>query len=223
MPKAKVQGSKLWKTSAPKRVKTPYKRKNDYTGKELKFMDVATAANVIAGGGEIHLDSMCEVDQGTGEEQRIGRKIIIRSIGIHLNVQLPATTSSAASTDSLRFIVYQDKQANGAIATVAGILEDSNIFAFNNLSNKNRFRILCDKIWNVNAAAAGGNATNNLQTGEFVLHKTWFKSALNIPVEYSGTGNAIADITSNNIGILALSENSAVTLETNTRIRFTDS
>lgn len=207
------------KSNGPKRFKQPTLK---FPRQELKFQDTPVANNVVAATGEIFDDSIVEIDQGTGESNRVGRKVIVRKISLRYNITLPTTTTAGSMADSVRFMVIIDKQCNGATATVAGVLEDSTIFGFNNLSNKGRFRVLMDDVVNVAATAAFGNGTTNA-SGQVRIHKSWHSKNLNIPIEYSDTGNAIADITSNNIFLLAVSEQGVAQLETNARVRYTDS
>ncbi len=218
MPGTKRQGNGKANFSKKRFVK----KKQTFPRQELKFVDTAEADSAIGAAGEIYEDSVVEIDQGTGDSNRVGRKVIVRSMHMRYSVSLPNTSAGGSTSDILRIIVYQDKQANGATAAVTDILEAANIFSFNNLSNKGRFRSLMDKTHNIGSTTGAGNGTTNV-FGKKEEHYDWHSKDLSIPLEYKGTGNAIADLTSNNIGILAVSEGGLATLETNVRVRFTDS
>lgn len=192
-----------------------------YSGTEYKFIDTPTADNIIIDTGEVLQDSVVEVDQGTGEEQRIGRKITVKKISMRLKIELPTTSNPNSSSDITRIVIVQDRQCNGTALTWTDVFEDANVFSFMNLSNKNRFRILFDKAYATNSSAGSFDGTND-QFGSFYISDQWHKK-LNIPIEYSGTGSAIADITSNNIALIACSENAVARFEGNIRVRYTDS
>jgi hypothetical protein len=48
------------------------------------------------------------------------------------------------------------------------------------------------------------------------------KVNLNAIIEFSGTGSGVSDLTSNNIGIYAISQAGDIQLEYKVRIRYTD-
>lgn len=187
-------------------------------GQELKFFDTTIANTTIGSVGSIHSDSLVEIPQGVTESQRVGRKCTIKSLHLRFVASLISTTTAANADDGLRVIVYHDKQCNGATAAVTDILETADYLSYNNLSNKNRFRILYDEFCDISAQAAGGST---FTTG--TVAKTWSKHLpMNLPIEFSATTGAITEIRSNNIGILAISDNGAMNLRTTARVRFGD-
>lgn len=124
----------------------------------------------------------------------------------------------ATTTDTVRLIVYQDKQANGATIAVLDLLETANYQSFNNLSNSGRFRVLMDRTHTLVAASAIAGPS----TGEDGMNFTFFKQ-LNMPIEFSAGAGVIAEICTNNIGVLAISRGGGVLLDSKFRLRFTDS
>jgi len=187
---------------------------------ELKFHDLSPADALITQAGTVITSSCLLIAQGTGESQRIGRRITIRSIQWRYDLILPFTTS-VSNHDIVRIIVYQDKQTNGATASISDVLETDQYQSYYNLANKNRFRILYDRRITQNVAAAAGDGSTN-DTISNAYQGTWNKR-VNIPVEYSGTGGALTDLRSNNIGIMLLSKNGGSILLSKMRIRFSDS
>lgn len=129
-------------------------------------------------------------------------------------------TLVSATADHLRMIIYLDKQANGTSATVTDILQTANINAFNNLFNKERFVILRDTIIDL-VAEAGANDGTQDQFG-IVQHSFSAFKKCRIPLEFSGATGAIAEIRSNNIGILFISQAGVAVVDYTTRIRFAD-
>ncbi len=192
-------------------------------GGELKFHDVDKDDAVIVNGGSVTA-TLIIIPQGTTEIQRIGRKCTIRSINWRFQVSIPPinATGAAPSGDTVRVILYLDKQTNGATATVLNILETADYQSFNNLGNKSRFRTLMDRTYSLNYAAGSGSggATDN-DYAEVVFDDTFFKK-VNIPIEYDNTTGAIGEIRSNNIGLLLITENGAGGLVSKFRFRFSD-
>ncbi len=186
---------------------------------ELKFHDVDLNDTVVATGGTI-TDSINKIGQGTTEVQRIGRKCTIRSINWRFVVTMPATTSAGGSLDSIRVIMYLDKQCNGATAAVTDILESANFQSFNNLANKSRFRTLMDRQYDLLPAAGGGDGTTEDYPGT-VVNDTLFKR-VNIPIEFDSTAGAITEIRSNNIGVLLISRGAVGGFTSKIRLRFSD-
>ncbi len=187
---------------------------------ELKFFDLDVDDTAIAATGTIASSSLNLIAQGTDENERIGRKVTIKSVFIRFEVRLPTQTQGANASDVARIIVYQDKQANGAAATVLGILESANYQSFNNLTNRKRFRTLMDRTYDLVAAAGGGDGTTE-DYGQVIISDTLFKK-VNIPIEFNATVGAITELNSNNIGILTISRTGLAAYASKVRIRFTD-
>ncbi len=95
---------------------------------EKKFKDTVVADAVVSATGFIST-SLNLVVQGVDEEERIGRKIIIRSISARFEVFLPSLSNIADldGGDVVRIMIFIDKQANGAMPSVTDILETGHI------------------------------------------------------------------------------------------------
>ncbi len=167
-----------------------------------------------AGGIGPHSNSgtIVDIPQGTGESQRIGRKCTITDVYLRLNISTlnKVLSSMAVGTfthNNVRIIMYLDRQCNGAQAAATDILQADVWNSYRNLSNKNRFRTLFDKVIVLNNTAyGGGNGTtsesqNNHKNWIVNIHKRCF-----IPIEFSSTTGALTEIRSNNIGILIWSQ-----------------
>ncbi len=192
-------------------------------GGELKFHDVdvddasITQAGTIQNTGSINL-----IAQGVTESTRVGRKCTIKSILWRYNITVPSIGGGNVATgDTLRLIMYLDKQANGATIVATDLLESDNYQSFNNLSNSGRFRIICDKTMDCNITAAAGDGAVN-DTAPLSLSGTLFKKCA-IPLEFSSTTGAITELRSNNIGIACWSKTGALlALDSKIRLRFSD-
>lgn len=187
---------------------------------ELKFHDVDLDDAVVATGGTI-TDSINKIAQGVTESERIGRKCNIRSIQWRMNVSLPTLDAQALAQveDTVRTILYQDTQCNGATAAVTDILEAANWQSFNNLANKGRFKILMDKEVDLNPLAIASDGDGLMTTAGVTRTHTFFKKC-NIPVEFSATTGAITEIRSNNLGVLQISQSGKGSFESKIRLRF---
>ncbi len=191
---------------------------------ELKFFDLEINDTAIGVTGSL-FDSINKVKQGTGEEERTGRKMTIKKINWHYNIVLPKLDggSSANLGTTVRVILYLDKQANGATATAADILEDNDVAvnyqSYNKLSNKNRFRILMDRSHDINYLTLASTSVGNFDQAPVSQSYSLYKEC-NIPVEFSDTTGAMAEIRSNNVGVLLVAENPIANFDSKIRIRF---
>ncbi len=188
-------------------------------GGEKKFFDSVVDDAVIATGGLI-FNSVNKIAQGTTESERVGRKCTIVNIGWKMSITLPAATNSSNTSDIVRLIMFIDKQANGATATVTGILESADYLAFNNLANKSRFRTLMDRTYALSAKAGGGDGTTEDYAEEEITDS--FYKKCRIPIEFDATLGAITEIRSNNVGILVISKAGLAGLNSKVRVRFSD-
>lgn len=192
-------------------------------GGELKFFDVTLDDAVIAAGGAI-TDSINLIAQGITESTRGGRKCTIKSIYWRYHVTLPEVNDAAdpGLPDTIRMILYVDKQANGATAAVTDILADAQFQAFRNLANSQRFAILLDKQITMNyLGLAGGTVAGAVAQTHVNRDGTFFKKC-NIPLEFSDTTGAITEIRSNNIGVLLISQAGIGGFLSQFRLRFSD-
>lgn len=215
-----------------RRKRTPFVRGADrvggyygrYAGRdaELKFFDLEINDAVVAGGGGL-TDSINKIDAGTGKSQRIGRKCTIRQIHVRYEMNIPEFDASATpeAPDTLRFIVYMDKQANGATAAVTDILETANWLSFRNLANSGRFQILVDKNHSLNYGGLASDNAGVVSSGLIQRSFTWSKMC-NIPLEFNGVTGAIGEIRSNNVGVLVISAAGKCQFNSKWRVRFSD-
>lgn len=187
---------------------------------EFKWYDETLGFATVTTGGSVRQNSVCEIANGSGESERGGRKITLKSIHIRYVAKIPATATSTLTDDGLRLVVFLDRQANGATATVTDILETAGYLSYNNLSNKSRFRVLYDEYTDISATSGAGNGTTNLY-GEHAVTKQWHYRC-NIPIEFSSTTGAISEIRSNNVGVLVISDNGTIQAKWTSRVRFTD-
>ena len=214
---ASYRGVRARKRQQTTRAATQRVAQTVYVGRgELKFLDTLQTSNTIQATGEITSTSLNLIDAGTGESERIGRSVILKSIHGKGFIRLPETMTTSEFADQYRIIVYQDKQANGAAATVAQILQSTDIQSFRNLENTMRFHIMYDKTKTINATASLSTESGRQ------LHKVKINITCQIPLEFSGTGGGIADLRSNNVGVLMITEAGLAVSQMQWRVRYTD-
>lgn len=198
-----------------------YGRYNKGSG-ELKFFDVnIDYAGVVTIGQIANAGSLNNIVQGTGENQRIGRKCTIRSIHWRMQLELPRITAAANPPpgDVLRIILYVDKQCNGAAALATDILETAEWESFRNLANSGRFNILMDRTVNMNRAT-GSNTAAASHYSSASYCDIQFHKEMNLPLEFNNTTGVITEIRSNNIGALLISRQGVVEFSSKMRLRF---
>jgi len=186
--------------------------------REVKFFNSDQDDASIASGGTV-VGSLNLVPAGTGESQRLGRKVFVKQVQARFAITLATTT--AATGDVIRVLVVLDKQANGANPVVTDVVETSDYKAFNNLANKGRFRTLFDRSYSINASGFAGDGTTN-GGGPTVIHDAFYRK-VNIPIEFDSTAGAITEVKSNNLVVLTFAKVGAIcVLDARFRIRFID-
>jgi len=190
--------------------------------KEKKLIDLGStvvqfvADGAIANQGLVLLNG---VSQGSDYNNRIGRKIVMTSIFFRCTVALAASPN--AQSEVVRLMIVYDEQTNNVDPGGTDILQTSTAtVSFNNLSNRDRFKVLYDKIRVVNAQG---------QTNGSLGDKAYFSKYIKIglPVIFSGTGGTSGAIQTG--ALYALFSSQELTASTNqpkgafnSRVRFID-
>ncbi len=191
-------------------------------GGELKFHDVDLDDAFIATGGNVTA-SINLIAQGTSESQRIGRKCTLKSMFWRFTLTLPQRDAivNPSAGDDIRIIVFLDKQCNGAAAVATDILETDDIHAFRNLSNSGRFVFCYDKVHSINYLTMASDGAAVVSQGGITRYHTMYKR-LNTPLEFNSTTGVIAEIRSNNLGIMLVGTNAVAGINSKIRLRFSD-
>ena len=139
---------------------------------EWKSKDFYSPTNTWLSNGVV--TQIFELAEGAGSDERVGRKVKIKSIQLHFTVINRLRTATASVTTELRpvrtMLVY-DKQSNAGTPSYSDILQDDNLgtgdeaLAFRNLNNKERFIILYD---NFDATDAGDGLKQSSCRYQFV-------------------------------------------------------
>ncbi len=191
-------------------------------GAELKFHDVTADDALVAAGGGI-TQSLNLIAQGITESTRVGRKCTIKSIFWRAQFDLPSQDAQATPNngDTVRIIIYLDKQANGATAAITDILETNDWKSFKNLANQQRFVYLMDRMVTVNYSTLASDGAGVVSQSAVMRDFTWYKKC-NIPIEFSSTTGVIGEIRSNNLGMLVISATATLGMSSKFRLRFSD-
>lgn len=202
-------------------------------GGESKFFDEDVdqavgdlSAGVILNGGTA--GTLNAIPQGVTSTTRVGRKATIKAIGWRGTVSMePVASTQTPVQGVVRLMLVLDRQANGATATVtgnpSGLLASANYQSFNNLANKDRFRVLMDRTFDFETPSGAGDGTVANDWGGKLCSFTFFKN-VDIPLEFNSTTGALTEINSNNLfGVMIASSASSVfSLDSKMRLRFSD-
>lgn len=212
-------------------------RYGGFLGIEYKFYDQSlvgaslTAPTDASGMEHNPSATIClnTVTQGTGEKQRDGKNICMKSLYIEGIIEVPQQANQTVTdTAGVVFIaIVLDKQTNGALLNsedvylnVAGSAKVA-ATPFRNLEYSKRFRILAKKRIKLPQPITSYDGTNMEQHGYQIPFKFWIKLP-NIISTYSDTTETIANITDNSISLLACSTSLglAPTITYQSRLRF---
>ncbi len=201
-----------------------------YAGRnaEMKFHDVdiddATipTAGAVQAGGSINV-----IVQGITESQRIGRKCTIKSVQWRYTVTLGGQDAGGTpqTGDTVRVILFWDKQANGATATPGtaadGLLQTADFQSFRNMANSGRFVFLLDRTMDLNPLNMASDGAGLVSNSSVEKSGTFYKKC-SIPIEWSGTTGSIGETRSNTLGIMLISKVAKCDLVSKVRLRFSD-
>lgn len=188
---------------------------DDVTSQQIPLpANVAGAQTFATGMAAINL-----VPQGSTFYNRIGSKIVIKSIAIDCGV----LAHSIAELNIVRYMIVYDRQPNGAYPALADILQDNAAGLTStsgvNMQNRSRFAILRDNYLEINPGS-----------GEFKHLKLFVKPSGGLLCEFGTTAGTIGDIKTGSILFLMFTPISVNTtgpfasaLSLKTRIRYDDS
>lgn len=188
--------------------------------KETGFVDTALASYNMDTTGSIAL--IPTIAQGASVNQRIGKKIVLKSLQARGQVFNGAT----GSINDVAFLIVYDKRPTGALPAITDILVTATAAAMNNDANSGRFQILkrCDFLLVGNIT--GTPATQSL-TETSALSADFFLDLKMKPEVFKAAGTgAIGDIEEGALYIVTVGSiaagTAAATLSMAFRTRFVD-
>jgi len=131
---------------------------------------------------------LCTTSQGAGSDQRIGRRILVKSVYVRGRVFAPTTMTGAAS---FRMIIFQDKQPNGALAAPLDLLLANEFLSPLNLGNSKRFKVLADETLD--------GRTISVDTVEGINFERYIKTNIDVGYVNGAGAGTEADVLTNGI------------------------
>jgi len=193
---------------------------------EMKVADTNIIA-AITNSGASSVTAICVPTPGTDMTNRIGRKILIKSIYVKGMIRIEDTTTATDSSSAgqyLRVAVVMDYQPNGATAAATDIFTSTNAISHVNLNNRDRFKIISDKYYNLgtffHTAATGVGMVDKSIVNVKIYKKCRYEVIFN-----AGSAGTTADISSGALLLVLQSSASAgagANNEFRTRVRFSD-
>lgn len=165
---------------------------------ELKNNDVditsGPTGNLITFGvGETDTQVFSAVAQGSATNQRIGRRILIKSIQLRASIR----NEAAANINDVRLLLVYDKQANGTDLSMTDVLQTQETEGLYKLENAKRFVILWDKVYVLQGLPVSP-ATDSV--GKSID----FYKKVNLEQIYKGTGATAADVATGSLYLMAI-------------------
>lgn len=183
----------------------------------MKTIDTDTVLSNVSLVGAVQL--LNGVAQGTDFTDRIGRKIILKSLFFRVNF-FPSATTAAPTGTTVRLLIVYDCQTNGAAPLVSDILQSGNYDSPINLNNRDRFKVLYDKFIMMCATAytAGTLAAGDPCPKMLTKYKKMYMEQI-----FGGTANTVGSIQTGSIyAMLIASANNTVQADSYFRVRFED-
>lgn len=187
---------------------------------ELKVIDTGpVTGNTPASGGLTLLNGII---QGTDYTNRIGRRVIMKSLLFRFYLVPNIAATNGALGDIVRVMLIYDCQANATAPSVPDILANGGSFSSPmNLNNRDRFKVLTDKFVTIGSWAYTGStlAAGSPRPSQFKIYKK-----MNMEIIFGGVGGTVGSIQTGAVYCLLISLNNSLTTSIfDSRIRFIDS
>lgn len=151
--------------------------------KETGFVDLAAATYVCDTTGSITL--LATIAQGASVNQRVGKKIMLKSIQIRGGISVNTT----ATTNDTSILIVYDRRPTGALPAITDVLVAADANAFNNDANSGRFKI----VRRIDTVLTGNSTTPT--TGLESVNVTEYIPLKGLPCNFKAAGTgAIGDI-----------------------------
>jgi len=213
--------------------KQVYVPKPVYTSKERKYSDTAVSAHQVCQSGTwslLHVPLL-----GSDYNNRVGRKTVAKSVYIRGKLEIvPAATPKTANVGCglARMILVVDNQPNGALPAVTDLLVSASAESQLNPNNRDRFTILKDKQFVLDAYAVDLAGAYVGESWNRTIHPIKVYKKLNIETIFNGEDDGSIDTINTGAiymfwigdwGYQADEENWKVMANVSTRVRFDDS
>jgi len=188
------------------------------TMQEKKTVDVDPTTGLFDTTGTVTL--LNGVAVGTDFTDRVGRKILMKSLFIRGCI---GPVDNDTADNASRLLIVYDMQANGVAPAITDVLKSSSPYAQLNLNNRDRFKVLVDKLWNCGKSI--NTATQAVSNSPTVY--SWKRYIrMSREVLFQGTAATVASIATGSVYLITLGDqapNGGSKISYSCRIRFTDS
>lgn len=182
--------------------------------RETGYSDLASASYALDTTGSITL--IATIAQGAATTQRVGKKIMLKSI----QMRGFAFSNTATTVAEGSYLIVYDKRPTGALPAITDILVSINSTAFNNDTNSGRFQIIRRQDF-----CFAGNSTAPATGKEIFPADDYIKIRKPIVYKAAATG-AIGDIEQGALYLVTCGASAAgtgaATLTVGFRTRFID-
>lgn len=194
---------------------------------EKKLIDIAVATYQVHTTGSFTLLNGCI--QGSDYNNRIGRKIFLKSLYIRGYVAPQIALSSPIGADAttaqqVRMIIFLDNQPNGATPVVTDLLNTATPSSQLNLNNRDRFKILNDEVFVLNPISTAAATFSGL--GEVIKEVNIYRRMGVEAIYNAGNAGTVGDINSGALYMFWIGSNATGTNDANAivsaRVRFLD-
>lgn len=183
---------------------------------ELKYFDISDTTGVFPFTTMVSAPTFITlnaVPEGAGANNRVGRRINMKSLQIRVNPSELDTLVLPASTNCFvwRVVIVYDSQANGAMPAMTDIFAGTlfagtnagDIHAPVNLNNRDRFLILRDKLYTYNFESGEGFGTADGGMVGYINRAPWVLRAFiklnGLETTYSATSAVATQLTAASI------------------------
>lgn len=166
---------------------------------EKKYVNPSgsSATTLWTQAGSIH--TLNAISQGDTASARTGANLFMTRIEGQCFVSGTDAASPPASIGAfagvVRTMIFYDKQTNGSAPSVSDVLVSASALASQNPLRAKRFKVLYD----VTQPLGSINLVPN-----FGIARWKFDLPLNLPVQYTGTGGAVSDISTGGLFLLMI-------------------
>lgn len=184
--------------------------------------------------------SLCRIKQGAGPDERIGRKVCLKSLFMRWRLKEGTNDQTDPMGGGARILILLDTQSNGTLPTAEDVFQTSgykttsniktggvqNAQYLMNISNSQRFRVLYDKHILINSPSLATYSTAPAAAGmhRAFKEKYWSKyiKLPSIDIEMGNTGQEVGICKSNQIHCCVCPSGGPIFITGVFRVRFTD-
>lgn len=194
--------------------------------------EAKSLTNIVADPGTSTLIrfGICEIRQGNGDEERIGRQITVMGIDIKGYLTLERTFAAVETSDVITCYLIVDNQSNGATFAANEFLDVDQQTSMYKMSNLQRFTILRRQTWVLKSPSGAGisapiiNGDAGAGSTVFGRDTKYFEWMVSIPqvIDYTGVDGDEGEVPGKNIYFCWHSRRGLVAAETVIRTKYID-